>query len=647
MKASRLLLALMIAGAVPAAARESANPAGRVVRVIGTDVTSITPASATAGGQNASLPSVLFNPVPLPAGAVPLDSTWYDLQDMGSLGNRIVVGADDRVHVVYQKDFCELGGGCPPNLSAAQPYPNRAMAYAARSVSGVWDMRGKVQDPRLWNCCLTEKLGGFGTVALAPDGRVSIAQHMNEDGCDLRGAMYIQDSPNASTYAGNLTPIVSPSYLFPQIAANVNGSFTLMGEVPKGGQYDEVNDFRVSYLAATGAAFVCPTGWQMGTWTAVAPTSLFRDGKPAFPSMASASDGRVGIAVGDFGGNVYLIESSNGTFAPATIRIRPLTSYTDAQVTAPDSTSTQYRAYIHCHVAYNDTTPNVVWSELQARKVGSSVEFFDWRSRIMHWSSKRGTSVVKQVAAGEADRYDDVELGLSGPLPGFNTLAVDWPQVGFSTDGSETYVAWLRFTDAQVDPTADAGLPGIVTGIGFGDICISLTHNNDPWAAPVNLTNTPTTDERFFSLAARNLGGKAHLVFEASATNQAGVVIIGDRGTTPGNILRRIAYLEAPIPGSTVDVPSGTSPLRAALRVQPNPARGSVRFSLGRWFAPGERVEVMGVDGRVMARVEPDANGFLRWDGRDPSGRLAPSGVYFARVAGDPEARAVRFTILR
>src|SRR5262249_49303374 len=138
-----LLLAVVFAAVSPALARESANPAGRVIRIPGGDVTSFTPVLATTGSESASPSSMLFNPVPLPAGAVPLDSTWYDLQDMGSLGNRIVVGPDDRVHVVYLKDFCEIGGGCPPNLSAAQPYPNRAMGYAVRT-GGVWDMRGKV-----------------------------------------------------------------------------------------------------------------------------------------------------------------------------------------------------------------------------------------------------------------------------------------------------------------------------------------------------------------------------------------------------------------------------------------------------------------------------------------------------------------------
>src|SRR5262249_60172651 len=56
--------------------------------------------------------------VPLPAFAVQIDSTWYDLQDMGSLGHRIEVGSDGRVHVTWQDDFCELSGVCAPNLPA-------------------------------------------------------------------------------------------------------------------------------------------------------------------------------------------------------------------------------------------------------------------------------------------------------------------------------------------------------------------------------------------------------------------------------------------------------------------------------------------------------------------------------------------------
>ena len=156
---------------------------------------------------------------------------------------------------------------------------------------------------------------------------------------------------------------------------------------------------------------------------------------------------------------------------------------------------------------------------------------------------------------------------------------MDWPQVGFSSDGSETYVAYLSFTDAHVDPTADAGLPGIVTGIGYGDISCSVARGAGAFAAPQNLTNTPNTDERFFSLATRNPGGRAHIVFQAAATNEAGCAIIGDRGTTPGNLLRRIAYFEPTLSASLLDAPrrAGRSARARAARVAESGAGARAR----------------------------------------------------------------------
>jgi len=303
----------------------------------------------------------------------------------------------------------------------------------------------------------------------------------------------------------------------------------------------------------------------------------------------------------------------------------------------------QYRPYIHCHVAYADTTPHVVWSELQARRVGGNVTYADWRSRIVHWNSVTGTSVVHQVAPGVAERYDEVDRGLSGPLAGFNTLSVDWPQVGFSPDGAETYVAWLRFTDAEVDPTANAGLPGIVTGIGFGDIAASVRAGTGAWNAAQNLTQTPDVDERFFSLAPRNADGRAHVLYQASVSAQAGVAIIGDRGQSPGNVLRAIVYLERPLAASTVDVVAGgPDALPAVLSIVPNPAHGRVRFALSASAAGGTRaIDVFTVDGRRIARLDA-SGGAAVWEGRGRDGQAVPSGVYFARPP-DSTAPASRF----
>src|SRR5262249_19029538 len=118
---STTLVALQLAWASGSAlARSGAGPEGRLI--LGPDGPHALMSSAAAGGNGGAPPSDRWtNPkdgpsrratalfaVPLPEGAVQIDSTWYDLQDMGSLGHRIEVGADGRVHVTWQDDFCEL-----------------------------------------------------------------------------------------------------------------------------------------------------------------------------------------------------------------------------------------------------------------------------------------------------------------------------------------------------------------------------------------------------------------------------------------------------------------------------------------------------------------------------------------------------------
>jgi hypothetical protein len=636
-------LALLTAAAGIASARTTPESVQRLILDPG-----LARRTARMNAQPASAQAANVFNVGLPAGAVQLDSVWYDLQDMGSLGHRIEVGSDGRVHVAWQDEFCELGGGCPPNLNAPQPYPNRDMGYAVRDAAGHWTNQGRVFDSSVPNCTGSrDVIGGFGGVTLAPSGRVAVSQHLNYDGTGLRGHFALQDANGGSTFSEYLSPPTGTDYLFPQVAASTNGSFTLLGEQADGGRYQGCVDFNIAYLPAPGTKYTC-FNWQLSSWTSVMPLSTFRV-RPGFPCMAAGSDGRVGIAVTDFGGNVYLAESNDGSFHAGTVRIRNLTNYTDASITQTDSTSAQYRPYLHCHVAYADTTPNVVWSELQARKSGTTFNYVDYHSRIRHWSSKTGVRTVYQVPAGVADRYDDLDLGLNGPMAGFNTISVDWPQVGFSVDGSETYIAWLRYTDAQIDPTADAGLPGIITGCGYGDIASSVSFNGGGFSAPQNLTNTPNTDERFFSLATRNPGSRAHILFQAPATNQAGVTVIGDRGATNQNILRRIAYLEVPFNASVLDAPAPGVAVHQPLRVSPNPAFATshVRFSVSPW--PMNRtLDVCDILGRRVSTIAlaPGASS-VEWSGRDAGGRMSPAGVYLVHVREEPADPAVRFVLAR
>jgi len=633
---NRWMLLVLLAALIPldADARTRPNPEGRLV----------------LDAHDAPLPTTAAeplrraNPVPLADGAVQIGETYYDLQDMGGLGKRIVIGDDGRVHVTWVDDFCELSAaGCPPDLNAPQPFPERTNAHAWRDAGGSWNAGVKVADPSIRGCCVTERFGGFGSMALTPDGRAVVVPHANEDGCDARASMYVQDAVGGATFSAYLTPITDPSFLFPQVVALADGSFTVLAEVAEFGTYDETEEFRVARLGAEGTGFSCPTGWQFGSWNPVVDdVSVFRDGTPAFPSIAAGDDGRVGIAVSDFGGNVFLYESSDGSFAPGTITVTTITSYTDAAITAPDASSDEYRAFVHSDLVYEGNTPHVVWAELQGRRDAGGVFFVDHRSRIMHWSPGDGISEVYRTA-GEADAYGNVDVGGSGPLAGFNTISVDWPQVGSSADGSEVHVVWLRFVDAEVDPTADAGLPGIVTGIGYGDVVHARRLAAGSWSTPENLTNTPTADERFVSLAARNPNDRLHLVFQASTTDEAGVTAIGDRGFAGANVLRRIGYLEIPT-GAATDVESAPMGV-GALRVHPNPASRTVVFRLEGPASTPREVTVYSVDGRRVQTLRVDAGG-TSWNAVAANGRPLASGVYFARVDGD-SGPVTRFVIRR
>jgi hypothetical protein len=646
-------LALLAALTLPtlAAARTGANPEGRALPAPITggrgDAAPATPARALAPRADGSETVTSVYGVPLPAGAIQIDSTYYDLQDLGTLGTRITTTPDGRVHVTWMDDFCDLdAGGCPPNVNAPQPYPERAMGYAYRDANFTWEHVGKVRDPSIWGCCLSEHLGGFGTIAILPDGRAAITQHMDEDGCDLRGDLYVENASGGSTWTAYLTPIVDPSTLFPQTVALPNGQFVIFGEIPRvtsNCTHCGVNDMRISRLASLGTPFVCPTGWQSGTWSSIVPMSMFRNGYACFPAAAAATDGRMGVAVTDFGGNAWLLESSDGSFAAGTVTIRNLTKYYDSQIVAPDSTSNQWRPYINCALAYNDTTPHVVWAEVQARKIGSTIVYADYRARIRHWDSVEGLSTVRQVQPGEADSYDNVDNGYAGPIAGFNTISADWPQVGFSPDGSETLVAWVRFTDAEVDTSAHAGVPDFFTGVGYGDIVCAVKRSGQPWSPQQDLTNTPKTDERYPAIPQRNAAGHIQLLFQASATNEAGIVQGQDRGTQPVNLVRRIAYLEAPLASSVLAVDGpGLGP--AGLRAWPNPSRGRVRFAAAARDADGA-VLVYGVNGALVARVRLGASGEAEWDGRDAHARPVPNGVYFARIEG--RGAATRLLFLR
>ncbi len=172
-------------------------------------------------------------------------------------------------------------------------------------------------------------------------------------------------------YSAYLTPISDPSYLFPQIAATPSGGFVMLGEIPRGGSYNEVRGVPRRASRLRGAAV------RVSRRLAVRRVDhgdlrrhVSATASPAFPCIAAATNGRVGIAITDFGGNVRLVESSDGSFSPGTITV---TAAHDVHRREHRRRRLDVDAVSPVHPLpsrLRGTTPHVVWSELQARRNG-------------------------------------------------------------------------------------------------------------------------------------------------------------------------------------------------------------------------------------------------------------------------------------
>jgi hypothetical protein len=95
-----------------------------------------------------------------------------------------------------------------------------------------------------------------------------------------------------------------------------------------------------------------------------------------------------------------------------------------------------------------------------------------------------------------------------------------------------------------------------------------------------------------------------------------------------------------------------SAPLRLSLRnPYPNPARGEVLLRFGQPTEGPSRLRVFDVQGREIARLH-DGRGVagwrdMTWDGGRASGRVAPSGVYFAVLEQDGEVVRKKFVLAR
>uniref|UniRef100_A0A832MKJ3 FlgD/Vpr Ig-like domain-containing protein n=1 Tax=Eiseniibacteriota bacterium TaxID=2212470 RepID=A0A832MKJ3_UNCEI len=144
------------------------------------------------------------------------------------------------------------------------------------------------------------------------------------------------------------------------------------------------------------------------------------------------------------------------------------------------------------------------------------------------------------------------------------------------------------------------------------------------------------------------------LRFAASAVPQtAGVRVrrasFFDGGVFVAPVTAADAVVRIQVPVAVAEAPRTP---RAALRAEPNPARGALALAVEPHAAGWQSLEAFDVTGRAVRRIEagwrPAAPRRVAWDGRDDSGRALPPGVYLVVLrAGGAPAASVRVALVR
>ncbi len=104
----------------------------------------------------------------------------------------------------------------------------------------------------------------------------------------------------------------------------------------------------------------------------------------------------------------------------------------------------------------------------------------------------------------------------------------------------------------------------------------------------------------------------------------------------PTHLLFRPGAVSAPV----------ASRAASGLMASPNPGRGRQTVTGAALGGTDRFVLILDAAGRRVARLPGSRRG-ASWDGRDAAGRAVPAGVYFARLEGDSDGRAVKLVRLR
>ncbi len=553
-------------------------------------------------------------PFVLPPGTV-LDSSYYDWQHNGSLNRRVWVNSDGSVHATYMK-------------SPDQGFVERGMIYYyANDVGNPFTSYGDVAAYR----------NGFGNLSSFPTSSpvgavVVIATH---DFGAVESYAYVDAFQGIGAFT-ELPTNAADLVVWPKPSVNSDGSFQIVGTLMNNELVNGI-DHNVAWDRAVdmGAGFS-----QTWTWLGE-DVADWKEGSMEFPAVASGDNGKVGIVIGDLGAEVHFWESIDNGVSFAEALITTAATDTIGLPTDPDSTATVFLPYLNSDIVYVGEEPHIVWGAAQGGDVGGVV-LYDFRSRILHWSPSTGIDTVV-VAEYQSAIPSQIETYVTG---GFNHLAVDWPQIGSSPDGSRLYVVYTGMDPNDVDPD---------NLIGFGDIwAVYSEDNGETWSEPVNVSNPdgafPGTDDRYPSISPVNYetaiepGMDAYIVYQTDDTGGSFVQFEESAN------LDYFLFIGIDFPGVGIgDQPGDGHSIPKAFALgqnYPNPFNPSTSIS----YQLAERSEVTlkihNVRGQLVRElvsgVRDAGTHTVQWNGIDASGQTVSSGIYLYVLETDKDYRSTR-----
>ncbi len=540
-----------------------------------------------------------------------LDSTYYDWQRNG--------GLDDHLDMYNDGSTVKINGTMM--VAYMSDTSDRNMNY--------YHWNGSIWDQGAGLAVFPQK-AGFGSMSQFNDGRAAICAH-TDDGTGFRAfaAFDAFIGLRAFSYFGTDIP---SALIWPRISVNSDQSISMTGVDQ--GNYD------VSVCRATDS------NSGFGPWLAIRTLAGdWMDGDMEWPTIASGTNGHVGIVIPDVAGAIRLFESTdNGVNWTVTTIADADTAGAPAGM---DSTAARL-GWINSDIMYIGDEPHVAWTAAQVTNIGGGAySLYDYKATIFHWSPSTGidTVVVAWAQSADSTRSDYV------PSP-YNHMSVDWPSLGVAKDGSTIALAFTGLNTDDIDSTA---LPPTA----YVDIYLTYSMDNgETWADPINVTNNDGTnlgwDDRYPSLAKTNYENGADpdpthdvwMIYESD--DLAGTYIQGVEGSLNMDYVK---FTGVDIPGTGIGGRGGTSgpglPRAAALSQNyPNPFNPSTAI---RYQVPERShvsIEIYDVRGRLVQTLineEKDAGNYsVQWNGKTSNGSHVSSGIYFYTMKTDHNFKSTK-----